>query len=166
MLLGAPAILAISKKLPMMPPSRACPLCLCDYTALHTPDVICSYAEPISGFDDPVTKFWQGGKKGAISRFGTDSSSLARLPLTSFVIQDQLKSRIWPIPKSQKFRFLSREHPYCPIRMRNRSSPPQLSHLFFSSPQTIGAQFIANTNYVSTRDLSHSLQPGLSCFPS
>jgi hypothetical protein len=66
----------------------------CDYTALHSLDVVGSYAEPVPDFNDPVTKFWQGGKKGAFSRFGTDSSSLRPSPLTTFVIQEQFKSGI------------------------------------------------------------------------
>ena len=69
------------------------PLCPCDCTALHTPDVARSYAEPLADCNDPVTKFWSCGKKGAFSRFGADSSSLPRLPLTSFVIQEQSQSR-------------------------------------------------------------------------
>ena len=58
---------------------------------------------------------------------------------------------------SQIFRFLSREHPSCPIRTRNRSSPLPLSEFSFSPLGSIGAELVGN--YVSTRGLSHSLQP-------
>jgi hypothetical protein len=70
-------------------PTVACVHAAAFVILMKTPDVLCSYAEPFTApeFNDPPTKFWQGGKKGAFLRFGTDALSLSLSTLTSFVIQ-------------------------------------------------------------------------------
>lgn len=60
--------------------ASSCTMSPCDFESASYPTV--AYATPVDGFNDPATKFWQGGKAGTIIIKDMSKSAVANLQIS------------------------------------------------------------------------------------